>query len=152
MSPSKISRRIFLDRIAWIDRMIAQIRALPLADRAAFLADSRNVFTAESCIRRALEALFDLGRHVMARGFGVGVTEYKEIAENLGSQGVLSATHAGLMKILAGYRNRLVHFYHEVSADELFEICSTELNDVISLQDELRRWLGSHPDLVDSAL
>ena len=134
MSPSKISQRIFLDRIAWIDRLIAQIRALPLADRSAFLSDSRNVWTAESCIRRALEAMFDLGRHVLARGFGVGVTEYKEIAENLASQGVLSETRAGLMRILAGYRNRLVHFYHEVSADELFEICSTELNDVISAQ------------------
>jgi uncharacterized protein YutE (UPF0331/DUF86 family) len=108
MSPSKISRRIFLDRIAWIDRMITQIRVLPLADRAAFLADSRNVWTAESCIRRALEALFDLGRHVLARGFGVGVTEYMEIAEKLASQGVLSETHADLMKVLAGYRNRLV--------------------------------------------
>jgi uncharacterized protein YutE (UPF0331/DUF86 family) len=151
MSPSKISRRIFLDRIAWIDRMIAQIRALPLADRTAFLADSRNVWTAESCIRRALEAIFDLGRHVLARGFGVGVTEYKEIAESLASQGILSETSAGLMKILAGYRNRLVHFYHEVSADELFEICATELNDVISLKDEFRHWLGTHPEQVDTA-
>jgi uncharacterized protein YutE (UPF0331/DUF86 family) len=65
---------------------------------------------------------------------------------------ILSETHASLLKILAGYRNRLVHFYHEVSADELFEVCSTELNDVISLQDEFRRWLDSHPEMVDTAL
>lgn len=132
--------------------MIAQIRALPLEDRAAFLADSRNVWTAESCIRRALEALFDLGRHVLARGFGLGVTEYKEIAQSLGSQGILSESHARLLNMLAGYRNRLVHFYHEVSADELFEICSAGLDDVISIQEAFRRWLDSHAELVDTSL
>ena len=72
-------------------------------------------------------------------------------AENLALRGILSETSAGLMKILAGCRNRLVHFYHEVSADELFEICSTELNDVISLKDEFRHWLGTHPELMDTA-
>jgi hypothetical protein len=60
MSPSKVSRRIVLDRIAWVDRMLREIRSLPLADRAAFLAESRNVWAAESCLRRAIEALFDI--------------------------------------------------------------------------------------------
>ena len=32
---------------------------------------------------------------------------------------------ADLLQILAGYRNRLVHFYHEVSVEELYEICAT---------------------------
>jgi hypothetical protein len=43
MSPSKVSRRIVLDRIAWVDRMPKEIQSLPVADRASFLAESRNV-------------------------------------------------------------------------------------------------------------
>jgi uncharacterized protein YutE (UPF0331/DUF86 family) len=152
MSPSRISRRIVIDRLAWIERMIAQIRALPVHDRSAFLADSRNVWTAESCIRRALEAVFDLGRHLLARGFGIGVSEYKEIADSLASSDVVSKSHADLMKMLAGYRNRLVHFYHEVSADELFEICSTELADVVLVQNAFRYWVDTHPELIDDKL
>ena len=60
MSPSMVSRRIVLDRIAWVDRMLKEIRSLPLGDRASFLAESRNVWAAESCLRRAIEALFDI--------------------------------------------------------------------------------------------
>jgi hypothetical protein len=30
-------------------------------------------------LRRSLEALMDLGRHIVAKGFGRGVTEYREI-------------------------------------------------------------------------
>jgi uncharacterized protein YutE (UPF0331/DUF86 family) len=152
MSPSRISRRIVLDRVAWVDRMIAQIQALPADDRARFMADSRNVWTAESCLRRSLEALFDIGRHVLARGFGDGVSEYKEIADGLLARGILSERDARLMRQLAGYRNRLVHFYHEVSADELFEICSTRLGDLQVIQRAFRRWLDSHPEMVDTSL
>lgn len=35
-----------------------------------------------------------------------------------------------LLKILAGYRNRMVHFYHEITPKELYEICSGELEDI----------------------
>jgi uncharacterized protein YutE (UPF0331/DUF86 family) len=152
MSPSKISKRIFLDRLAWVDRMIAQIRALPLADPPAFLADSRNVATAESCLRRALEAVFDVGRHILARGFGKGVSEYKEIASGLQESGVLNSEQKRLLDILAGYRNRMVHFYHEISTDELLQICFGQLGDILEIQDALRSWHDLHPEMIDPAL
>ena len=73
MNPGSLSRRVIADRIAWIDDMLREIRALPLGDAQAFFGDSRNVWAAESCLRRALEALLDLGRHILAKGFGQGL-------------------------------------------------------------------------------
>jgi uncharacterized protein YutE (UPF0331/DUF86 family) len=152
MSPSKVSRRIVLDRLGWVDRMLKEIRSLPLADRTTFLAEGRNVWAAESCLRRAIEALFDIGRHVLARGFGRGEVEYREIADGLGATGVLDDAGSTLMRTLAGYRNRLVHFYHEVSAGELYEICSGQLGDLEHIREAYRRWMGSHPGMLDTAL
>jgi uncharacterized protein YutE (UPF0331/DUF86 family) len=152
MSPTKISLRIFLDRLAWVERLVAQIRQLPLSDMHTFVADPRNALAAESCLRRALEAFFDLGRHILARGFGTGVSEYREIADGLAARAVLDPAQAGLAKILAGYRNRLVHFYHEVSVQELSEICSGQLQDLTSLTDALKQWFDTHQDLVDPSL
>ena len=152
MMPGKISQRVASDRLAWVDKMLGEIRALPLESKEAFLSDSRNVSTAESCLRRALEALFDLGRHVLAKGFAVGVTEYKEIATALRSHQVLLPHDADLMRILAGYRNRMVHFYHEVSADELYEICTSYLGDVDQVTNALRHWLNTNQDRMDGSL
>ena len=87
MMPGKISKRVVSDRLAWIDRMLGEIRSLPLGSQSAFMEDSRNIWAAESCLRRALEALFDLGRHIAAKGFGEAVTEYKEIAVTLNRHG-----------------------------------------------------------------
>ncbi len=76
MTPDLISKLVVVDRLDWISRMIEAINALPLGDSESFFADGRNLMTAESGLRRALEAIFDLGRHILAKGFGEGVSEY----------------------------------------------------------------------------
>ena len=152
MLPGKISKRVVSDRLAWIDRMLREIRSLPLQSQASFMEDSRNVWAAESCLRRALEALFDVGRHMAAKGFGEAVTEYKEIAGTLNRHAIISESEMKLMQKLTGYRNRLVHFYHDVSVDELYEICSSRLGDIERIADALRKWLRNHQNNLDETL
>jgi len=152
MMPGPISKRVVSNRLAWVDRMIGEIRSLPLHDRTLFFSDKRNLWTAESCLRRGLEALFDLGRHLLAKGFGQGVTEYKEIASRLKDQDVLSQEEAELLRVLAGYRNRLVHFYHEVDAEELYDICGQHLADLERMAAAYREWFKKHPDRLDESL
>ena len=152
MMPGPVSKRVVADRLAWIEKMVAAIRELPLDDKESFFSDSRNVATVESRLRRALEALFDLGRHLLAKGFGSGITEYKEIALALKAQGVLANDEAELMRVLAGYRNRLVHFYHEVNGDELYDIGRAHLSDLESLAQAIRNWLNAHADKLDESL
>ncbi|RCK75004.1 MAG: hypothetical protein ANABAC_1721 [Anaerolineae bacterium] len=144
----KISRRILQDRLIYVEQMIEKITALPLEDRTAFFSDERNIWTVESCLRRALEALLDAGRHILAKGFGVGVTEYKQVAHELGRLGVLSVEEQHLLRILAGYRNRMVHFYFEIGQDELYEIARTHLDDLRRVASALSNWAHSHPENV----
>ena len=115
MIPAKINQRVISNRLAWVDKMLLEIRSLPLNTFDNFIQDNRNIWSAESCLRRSLEALLDMGRHILAKAYGLGVTEYKEIARELGKNGVLDSKCADIMEILAGYRNRMVHFYQEIS-------------------------------------
>jgi len=64
----------------------------------------------------------------------------------------LDKNDADLLRTFAGYRNRLVHFYHEVSAEELYEICSTQLNDVDHLANALRKWFADNSNRLDDTL
>jgi uncharacterized protein YutE (UPF0331/DUF86 family) len=152
VSPEKLSKRVIGDRLAWLDKMVAEIRALPLDSYEEFSANQRDVWAAESCLRRALEAIFDLGRHILAKGFGQGVTEYKQIASELEKAGVLSDSQARLLSTLAGYRNRLVHFYHEVTFEELYEICRDNLDDLLKIRNAFVKWVKNNPDQIDETL
>lgn len=152
MMPGRLSRRVIADRLGWIESMLQDLRALPLDSEHAFFADPRNPAAAESYLRRALEALLDLGRHILAKGFGLGVSEYKQIARELRRQRVLTADEAALLEDMAGYRNRMVHFYHAIQALELYEISSRRLQDVESVTAGLKRWVRDHPELIDDTL
>jgi len=152
MSPGKISKRVVVDRISWISKMVEEIDSLPLKNYEQFSSDKRNIWSAESCLRRALEALMDLGRHIAAKGFGQGVTEYKEIGNTLAQMGVLSDSESLIFKTLAGYRNRMIHFYHEISYRELFEICVSDLSEVEGMAEALRRWIKENPEKIDESL
>lgn len=152
MTPSQLCYRVVAERISWVQEMIRSIRRLLPGTYEQFCADPRNPAAAESYLRRGLEALLDLGRHILAKGYGVGVAEYKEIVRELAHAGVLSEEDAARMRQLAGYRNRLVHFYQEVSNKELYDICRLDLQDIEGVLEALKRWLKSNPDRLDRRL
>lgn len=152
MTPAKMSKRILIQRLDCISEMISAIKSLPLENPNEFFSDRRNFWSAESCLRRGLEAVLDLGRHILAKCFGKGVTEYKKIADELEKEGVLSRESAEIMKILAGYRNRMVHFYHEITQEELYSICSQELDELLLVKESLLEWIKAHAEKLDDTL
>jgi len=152
MTKGKATQRIITDRLDWVDRMVDDIRAIPLGSIEDFKADKRNLGAAESSLRRALEALLDLGRHLLAKVFGEAVTEYKAIADELEKRNVLSSEAALRLRILAGYRNRMVHFYHEITTEELYDICSHELDDLLMVREALKSWTRTHPDYINQSI
>lgn len=152
MSPGKIRATVIADKAQIIERMLDGVGTLPLASESEFVADSRMVAAGESFLRRCLEALFDIGRHVLAKGFGEPAAEYKEIAQRLGERDVLGTDQVERLRAMAGYRNRLVHFYDEVTPAELYRILTEHVEDVRTLTDALRVWLAAHADRVDESL
>jgi len=66
--------------------------------------------------------------------------------------GVLDEARGALLLELAGYRNRLVHFYDEIAEQELYEICSGQLGDIESVLGRLLEWAREHPESLDRTL
>jgi uncharacterized protein YutE (UPF0331/DUF86 family) len=152
MTTGIIRTAIVTERVAWVRKMLEGIRNLPLVSYEQFISDPRTPAAAESYLRRALEALLDIGRHVLAKGFALAPAEYKEVADELVRTAVLSEQTGTLLRQMAGYRNRLVHFYHEVSQEELHLICSGHLSEIELICEEIIAWLKKHPEKTDTAI
>ncbi|RME29563.1 MAG: DUF86 domain-containing protein [Deltaproteobacteria bacterium] len=149
MTGGKLKEKVVVEKASWVRRMLQQLRQLPIEDEQTFLADPRNPAAAESFLRRAIEALLDLGRHVLARAFGVAVVEYKEIAIQLGAHGVILPGQQKLLREIAGYKNRLVHFYDEIGPEELYRIICDGTGDIADILDAILEWVNEHPQLID---
>lgn len=133
MKDLEIKREIILDRIGIIENSLVKLedlRSLPLNE---FL-DGENFAIAEHYLRYALEATFDICAHVLSRIPGAMVDEYNQIAVEMGRQKIVPIDFAeeNLYK-MAGYRNRLTHFYFEISPKEMHEIIQNKLGDFRAL-------------------
>jgi uncharacterized protein YutE (UPF0331/DUF86 family) len=131
------------DRLGFIIKSIARLKRLSRLDQQDFLKED-NPAVAESYLGRSLEAMFDIGRHIIAKTAGKGMVEYKEIGRALGQEGIVTGDQSEKLILMAGYRNRLVHFYHEISDGELYTILNNNLSDVETFVKEIKRFIESY--------
>ena len=148
MTAGRVNRAVVADRVALIRRLLDETGMLPLDDLGDFTRDPRMVAAGESYLRRGLEALLDIARHVLARGFARGPSEYSEVARQLGDVGIVSREQSERLVLMARYRNRLVHGYDEVTARELYELLARRLDDIEEMVTAVTTWMAEHPDRV----
>jgi len=141
MVPGDINESVVAQRASWVLEMIGALRELPIQSKDEFLQNKHHIAAAESYLRRSLEALFDIGRHILAKKFAFPATEYKEIAKGLSDKNVIVGIEAEWMRKMAGYRNRMVHFYHENTPDELQEICLNHSGEIRILLERMLQWV-----------
>jgi uncharacterized protein YutE (UPF0331/DUF86 family) len=81
-------------------------------------------------LHRALEGVFNISTHILSRIPGAQATTYKDTALKLGEFGIVEKQFAenNLAK-MANYRNRLVHFYAEITPQELYDLLHNNLGD-----------------------
>lgn len=139
MTPTGVKLKIVRERLGYVARSLEDLRALPAASLEEFMADRRNPLAADALLRRAIEALFDTARHILAKGFGIGKLEYREVARESSARGlIVDPTVGEAFRKIAGYRNRLIHHYEELTSEELYGITNGHLGDLEAVADELR--------------
>ncbi len=136
-----LNRTVLLNRLAEIERDLHELSQFQELSREAF-AQGMHFAAAEHYLRRALEAVFDAGNHILSRlplAPGQRPETYKAIALALGRFKVVPEAYAkGPLSEMAGYRNRLIHFYDEVTPEELHGILQHKLGDLETFARALR--------------
>ncbi|MBE3587432.1 MAG: DUF86 domain-containing protein [Thermoanaerobacteraceae bacterium] len=120
---------LITERMGIIHSSVKRLAALAQMPLDQFSKDEDAVDIAENRLRRALEALFDLGRHLVIKS-GAGVpSDYRSVIEKLKDAKILPGEFAHKIIGMAGYRNRLIHDYNKITPAELHEIIQTRLED-----------------------
>lgn len=126
----KIKKQAIVPRIDGIESDLQKLKNLRKLSLAEFSSES-NFISAQYYLRRALEGVFHIGGHILSRLPGKRATEYKQIAVRLGETGIVTPEFAKTkLKQMAGYRNRLTHFYADVTPEEIFGVLKNDLADI----------------------
>jgi len=140
--------RLNIDKIeknlSLIQEFLLELKNLSSIPKDEFLSDKRNPAAGESYLRRSLEAIFDIGRHILAKSYGFKELEYKKIARELGDKGIVDKEYSTVLVKMAGYRNRMVHLYHEVTPEELYHILINHLTDLERFISEIGKFIEGY--------
>lgn len=128
-----LNRKSIISRLAEIEANIASLQEFKDMSAEQFAA-FKYTDAAELHIERSLEAVFDIGNHILSR-LPLRPSErpegYKAIAKGLGKNNIVPKEFADkVLTEMAGYRNRLVHFYMEIKQEELYDIIQNDLSDL----------------------
>lgn len=138
-----LNHSLLAQRLALIAGYLAELEKLARTPREEFLADKTRTGAAESYLRRSLEAVFDIGRHILAKSGAVDMAaEDKAIARGLAQKGVIDRKLGQKLVEMAGYRNRLVRLYSEVTDEELYNIITEDLEDIKNFVRQVTGYLS----------
>lgn len=130
MTKQSLQRESLQPRIDGIQKSLAELRKwsqLPLVE----FSKPETLDRVHHHLRLALEGVFHIASHILARIPGARETEYKRIAKKCGEVGLVEPAFAdSALVAMAGYRNRLTHFYADIQADELYNLVQNHLDDV----------------------
>ncbi len=130
MTDRIIKRSAILPRIDGIQHDYKKLQALASLPLEQFKQED-NFIKAQFYLRRALEGTLNIGSHILSRVPGGRITEYKQIAIRLGELNIVDRTFAeNNLKAMAGYRNRLTHFYADITVEEVYTILTKNLEDI----------------------
>ena len=136
-----INKLLIQQRLSMIDDFCRELELLQRMPEDLFL-EKRNTAAAESFLRRSLEAIFDVGRHILAKSGHLDLAgEYKSIARGLAKQNIITEQMADTLIKMAGYRNRLVHLYHQVTDEELYSIVQNNIVDLREFTKQINSYL-----------
>ncbi len=125
----KLDNDTVLRRVNGIQQEIAELEKLALIPFDEFKSGV-GFKLAQFHLHRALEGVFHIAAHLLARIPGGQASGYKEMAKKCGEYGIVPKDFAAsTLEKMAGYRNRLVHFYAEISLEEMHDLISKHRGD-----------------------
>lgn len=138
-----LNLELLQSRLQDIEASLQRLKELrkEFSSKKQFMQDRDAYGICEHHLRRSLEALLSCGSHILSRIPGAKFDDYAAIAAKLVEYEVLPVEFRQKAIKMAKYRNRLVHFYHEVSKEELFEILKHYLSDVENFHTHLLRFV-----------
>lgn len=125
----EVDKKIIIKKIKLVEKHLGRLKEFEGLSKGKF-ALPNNFDIAAWNLRCALEATFDICAHILSRIPGAEMDEYKKMAFEMGRQKIIPMDFAeDKLYEMAGYRNRLTHFYFEVTPNEMYKIIQNDLGD-----------------------
>lgn len=124
------SPEIIRKRLDALQRYIAILSKISAYSLQEFLAEPEHYGSAERFLQLSVEALSDLGNHVVSDLRLGEVDSYADIPDALATAGIISTEQRAIWIRMIGFRNILVHDYLQVDRTIVYDVLQHRLQDI----------------------
>ena len=118
-----------INRINIINSNIKELRKISSLSKEDFLTNTQAIGSAKYFLQTSIEAMIDIGNHFIAR-LRLGIPENNfHTFELLAENNVINRENLNKYRQMVRLRNILVHLYHIVNNEEIYNIIQNDLGD-----------------------
>lgn len=129
-------------KIAIIKECVDELEKMRGLSLEHFSSNIRDLAAAKYFLRTAIEAMIDIGSHMVAKLLlGVPNTNV-EVMDLLAKKDIISSNNLPIYIKMVKYRNRLTHFYSDITVSEIHTIIHSQLTDFNMFLKEILNYIS----------
>ena len=117
-------------RIYYIKQNLEKLYKLRGLAQQDFLRDYRNHDAAKYNLQVIIEALIDIGNHIISRKKLPIPDSNADTFRILSQNGIIPVEKLSRYEAMAKLRNMVVHLYQDINEEEIFHIIKNDLSDI----------------------
>lgn len=125
-----VDREIILNRLKHLEENLEYLKSLQEYSKEEFSTNPDIYLCYERALHLAIEAVIDLGNHLIADQRLKTPESNRDIFVILGNNGIINEELARKLARMAGFRNILVHDYLDLDRNQEYEIIINNLQDI----------------------
>jgi uncharacterized protein YutE (UPF0331/DUF86 family) len=128
-----VNKEIVRKRLNKLDEYLQILYTLQKYSFDAFFGDPERYGSTERFLYLAIEAINDIGNHLISDDNMGMVDSYRDIPIILAEKGIISTAQREKWIQMIGFRNTLVHEYIEIDRKIVYQVLQENLEDIESL-------------------
>lgn len=133
---------IIKERIKKLDEVVAELKEIQKAPKENFFSDTTLQYAAMYAMVVGIEAICDMGNHILTKYFNRGADTYKDIILLLGEMEIIPVSFAKKSAKMTEFRNILIHFYHRVDINEVYTNLQDAPDEFTKFSQYFLKFLG----------
>jgi uncharacterized protein YutE (UPF0331/DUF86 family) len=136
-----VRAEIIRKRLNKLDENLAVLKKLQRYSFEEFIADPERYGSVERFLHLAIEALIDMGNHVIADSELGVVNWYSDIPKILAEKEFISSELEEKWISMIGFRNTLVHEYIDIDQEIVYDVLQNNIQDLEDLKRAFAQFL-----------
>jgi|CXWJ01.1.fsa_nt_gi uncharacterized protein YutE (UPF0331/DUF86 family) len=138
-----VKRETVITRLENLDRIVSELNQYAGLTYSQYSAELRHQWVIERGLIAAAGVILDIAEHILVAHFGEYSGTYEKSLAAIHQRSVISAQTYQHLRGLGGFRNILVHLYHEIDPTQVWEHYHKALTIFPAFGREILTWLGS---------